>query len=273
MVVRLMPFRPIAQCDKSLDFQPLSVWPAAMPPICWQGLLLTGFEREEGQALDLWENRHCTWLDAITACYPQLGLSEVSRLYFALESARPELAREFGGGLFLTYQMRLSDRLLETLRRLNQTQVDFQNMVDAKKWGPRDLAPLMALVSVKNVEVFLRALPELEMSKSFAVQAFELVIELFLLGRPLSDLLPTSNDGMAYLKRLQQWRRPRTSQTDEQWSRTVSEWPWPAQVQGSWQRFGDQAGIEIKIRTHSPQDLGKKLQKLTLISDSWSCKS
>lgn len=238
----------------------------------WQGLLLAGFDRTD-TALDLWESRHCTWLEAVTACHPELGLGELTRLYFALEKARPELAKEFASPLFLAYGLRFSDRLLETLQRLHVAPREFQNMVDEKKWGVRDLAPLLAVKDTHEIKPFLLALSDVEISKSSAALALELVIELYLMGRPLNDLLPTSNDGSAYIKRLQQWRKPRTALTDEQWSRTVSEFPWPSQVQGSWQRFGDQAGIEIKIRTFSPQDLDKKLEKLSAIPDSWSCKS
>lgn len=255
--------------------------------MCWQGLLLAGFDRAplgagvgagltagvDAEALDLWESRRCTWLEALVACHPVLGLGELARLFFQLEKSRPELAREFATSLFAAYGLRSSDRMLETLRRLFECPLKFQNLVDDKKFGVRDLAPLLAVKDVGEIALFLNALCDLELSKSLATQALELVIELYLLGRPLNDLLPTSNDGGAYVERLLAWRRPKSSLSDEQWSQTVSQWPWPAQVHGSWQRFGDQTGIEIKIRTTSPQDLDKKLERLSAIPETWSCKS
>ena len=91
----LMPFRPIPQCDKSLDFRPRVSWPRAFPAFAWQNLLLTGFERKEGQALDLCKSSGCNWLEAFTACYSILGFAELTRLYFALKTSHPELAKEF----------------------------------------------------------------------------------------------------------------------------------------------------------------------------------
>jgi hypothetical protein len=106
-----------------------------------------------------------------------------------------------------------------------------------------------------------------------AAQALEWVTELHLMGRPLNDLLPSGSNADAYLQRLKNWRKPHASTSDDQWSRRVNEWPWPAHVQGHWQRFGDQAGLEIKIRTTSPADFNKKLERLLSIRDTWSCNS
>ncbi len=272
MVVRAMPFRPLVQCDKSLNFKPRVAWPRAFPALAWQGMLLTGFDRREGQALDLFANNRCTWLEAVTACYPELGLSELARLHDGLRRARPELAQEFNVSLFQAYGLRWCDRLEGTLRAVLKTPFEFQTMIDEKKWGARDLAALLALPDVAALTQFFSALSEMQLGKSQAVQAMEWVIELFLIGRPLNDLLPPGTDGEAYLRRLQQWRKPMSAAHDEQWSKTVGEWPWPAQVQGHWQRFGDQAGLEIKIRTTSAADFQKKLERLISIRDTWSCK-
>jgi hypothetical protein len=273
MVVRPMPYLSLVQCDRSLDFQPHLLWPRAFPPLAWQGLLLTGFDRRDGQALDLFENGRCTWLEAIKACYPELGLAELARLHRGLQNAKPELAQELTVSLYSAYGLRWCDRLEQTVRALLETPLGFQKWIDEKKWGARDLAPLLALPEVKSVAAFLSALSEMPLGKSQAVQAMEWVIELSLMGRPLNDLMPTSLDGEAYLRRLQQWRKPQSALLDDQWSKVVTEWPWPAQVQGHWQRFGDQTGLKIEIRTTSPQDFRKKLERLISIQDTWSCKS
>jgi len=271
MVVRPMLISSIAHCDKSLNFQPAREWPKAFPAMAWQGFLLSGFERLDGPVIDLFESSRCTWLDAVTACYPELGLGEIARLHRALHQSRPEMAREFTVTLFAAYGMRWSDRLSETMSALLKTPMVFQKWVDEKKCGVRDLAPLLAYTKIEELAPFFAALPELSLSKSQAVLTSEWFIELALMGRPLNDLLPTSNDGEAYMRRLKQWRQPRSAASDEQWRKTVTEWPWPAQVQGRWERFGDQTGLEIKIRTTSPQDLHKKLERLISIRDTWSC--
>ncbi len=239
--------------------------------MAWKGLLLAGFNRREGMAVDLYAQNGCTWLEAMTACYPTLGLSEMARLWRQVNMSQPTLAQEFGTGLFAEMGLRRCERLEETLRALLATPVEFQTWVDDKKVGARELAPLLALPSVATLAPFLSALVAFSFSKSQAIQCLEWVVELLLLGRPLNDLLPSTDNGEAYLRRLESWRKPRAMATDEEWRKTVTEWPWPAQVQGHWQRFGDQVGLEIKIRTTSPQDFDKKLERLLSIRDTWSC--
>lgn len=256
----------VARCDRSLDFHPRRPWARVLPALAWKGLLLTGFERGEGPVLDLSDK--CGFLEAMKTAHPELCLSELGRLHKCLRTHHPELAREFSEGLFAEYDLRWCERLEQTLDVLLQTPLGFQDWVDEKKVSPRELAPLLALTDVFAVTPFLRELPGANLSKSQAVQALEWVVELFLMGRPLNDLMPTEP---GYLRRLEQWRKPLTGSSDETWREKVAAWPWPAQVQGQWQRFGDQSGLEIKIRTTSPQDLSKKLERLSSINSTWSC--
>lgn len=261
----------IAQCDKSLDFKPQREWPKALPAFAWKGVLLTAFERTEGHALDLGGPQGSTFLEAITACYPELGLAEVARLMTSLTQTNPEWARENQHGLLTAYSLHPSDRLMATLKMLSSTPHEFQTWVDSKGLGARDLAPLMAVEDVAALNDFLRSLAITEFSRSQGVQAMEWVVELFLQGRPLSDLMITSSNVPQYLANLERWRRPEAARQEDEWRNTVDTWPWPAQVQGQWQRFGDETGLEIKIRTTSPQDFAKKLQRLQTINDTWSC--
>src|SRR6185437_15229301 len=120
----------IMQCDRSLDFHPWREWPRALPALAWQGLLLTGFERRDGVVLDLWENGHCPFLDALQACHPELGLAELARLFHNLRAARPEMARELSERLFAEYDLRWCERLELTLQTLLATPTGFQNWVD-----------------------------------------------------------------------------------------------------------------------------------------------
>jgi hypothetical protein len=265
-----MTIHSIMQCDRRLDFHPRRDWPRALPALAWQGLLLTGFERTEGQVLDLWENGRCPWLEAVKAAHPELGLGELSRLQARLIQTRPELAKEFNDGLLAEYGLRWCERLQETMQALASTPLEFQNWVDEKGLAARDLSPLLA-VGV-DVAPFLMELPRLGLSKSQGVQALEWFVELLMMGQPLNDLMP-STDGAAYLRRLEQWRKPAAADHDQRRQRQVAEWPWPAHVQGQWQRFGDQSGLEIKIRATSPQDLHKKLERLGAIQETWSCEN
>jgi hypothetical protein len=265
-----MLLKPISQCSRGLNFLPRAPWPSVLPPVAWRGRLLCGFERREGEALEL---DACALTDALKACHPELGLAEFARLMRALHEELPELFLELREPISTAYGMRWNDRLEQTLNVLLQMPPTFQTWADDKKLGARDLAAFLALPDVRPFIPFAEALVRLPVSKAEGVRALELGLELFLLGRPLNDLLPATDNPPLYLRRLEQWRRPRTSAADESWREDVAKWPWPAQVQGHWQRFGDEAGLEIKIRTTSPDDFLKKLERLNHISETWSCKS
>lgn len=264
-----MLIKPLTQCSRGLDFQPRKAWPEVLPALSWRGHLLCGFERAQGEAVELGD---VALLAAFTAIYPKLGLGEFARWRKALSAQWPEECREWQDGFARTYGWRWSDRLSQTLDALLQTPLVFQAWVDTKEVAPRDLSPLLALPNIADFDLFLRALADLPVSRSEGTRALELGVELFLLDRPLNDLLPASDAPQEYLRRLERWRRPRTEQADESWRQELSRWPWPSQVQGQWSRVGDQAGLEIKIRTTSPQDLNKKLERLRDIQDTWSCK-
>lgn len=270
MVVRLMDIASISQCDKDLDFQPRSVWPAAMPALAWKGQLLGGFSRSIGAAVDLFEIHRAPLLESLKACYPELGLAEIARLSRRLAKVWPETFQELRSGFFLEYGLRGGERLEQTLEMLVQAPPEFQEWVDAKKCGPRDLSPLLALKDMPAFSPFLSAMTTIGLSRAEGARALELGVELFLMGRPLSDILPTQDSGVQYLRQLEKWRRPETLSGDEQWRDTVSRWPWPAQVQASWQRFGDQSGLEVKLRATSPQDFNKKLERMLSIGDTWN---
>lgn len=269
MVVRPMLLKPFMQCSRDLNFSPRRVWPKALPALAWQGKLVCAFDRTGGLALD---HENGTLLEMLTACHPELGLAELARLYDRLKLFNAEWTREIRDSMFSHYGLRWCDRLEQTLTLLVNTPAKYQEFADEKGFSVRDHSPLLSLPQVSPFGPFLTALVGLNLSKSEAARTLELGAELFLLGRPLTDLLPADDRGDAYLRRLEQWRRPQTGTSDDQWKSAVATWPWPSQVQGQWQRFGDQAGLEIKIRATSPEDLNKKLQRLLSIGDTWSCK-
>ncbi len=270
MVVRGMILKPISQCSKVLDFSPRRSWPPVFPALAWKGQLVCAFEREDGEAVDVSEH---LFLDVWKACHPELGLGEIARLVDCVRRMNGEFFVEIGSGLLALYGLRLNDRLGLVLEALAKCPREFQNWVDDKKMSARDLAPLLAVDDLSLLTPFLTELPRLQISKFEGAWALELFIELYLLGRPLNDLLPPSANGSLYVRRLEQWRKPGSHEGDEEWRRRVGQWPWPAQVQAEWQRFGDQAGLEIKIRTTSPDDFQKKLERLAEIPDTWSTKN
>jgi hypothetical protein len=272
MVVRPMLLRPFMQCSKDLNFAPRRTWPKALPAIAWRGALVCAFDRTGGLALDHVNEDDESILGLLTACHPELALSELARLDRQLRRFHPRMAPGARENLFAHYGLRWCDRLEQTLAILMETPITYQDFADDKGFSIRDHAPLLSLPNPPLFTPFLEALARLNPSKSEAARVLELGVELFLLGRPLRDLLPENNQSVHYLRRLEQWRRPQALTRDEEWKTSVASWPWPAQVQGQWQRFGDQAGLEIKIRTTSPDDLIRKLRNLLTIGENWSCK-
>jgi hypothetical protein len=259
----------ITQRDISLDFQPRRKWPKAFPAFAWRGQLLTAFERTQSVVIDLFELRRGTLTECLVSCYPELGLSELARLSANLKTVWPETYQEIREGFFRAYDLKWCERLEETLNALSMTPLKFQEWVDNKKLGGRDLSPLLSLPNVKEFSAFLFALSDLECTRSEGVKILENGVELFLMGEPLNDLLPQQKSGSEYLRLLEKRRRPQAGTTDENWKSEVAKWPWPAHVQAQWQRFGDQAGLEIKLRATSPQDLQNKLRQMNSIGDSW----
>lgn len=270
MVVRGMILKPISHCSKVLDFSPRREWSPVLPALVWKDNLICAFKRDSGEAVDVSEH---LFLEVWKACHPELGLGEIARLVACIRRFNGEFFVEIGSGLLALYGLRLNDRLGLILDVLVQCPREFQNWVDDKKMAARDLVPLLAVADVAEISPLLLELPRMQISKFEGARALELFIELYLMGRPLNDLLPTSDNGSLYLRRLEQWRKPETLERDEEWRRKVGQWPWPAQVQAEWQRFGDQAGLEIKIRTTSPDDFQKKLERLAEIPDTWSTKN
>jgi hypothetical protein len=264
---------PIVQCGSSLDFKPVSPWPTALPALAWRGELLSGFQRKSGVAVDLFETQAATFTEALKATYPELNICELARLAFSLKKTWPELFVEVRQPLFQAYGFRWAERLEQTLNVLKDTPENFQAWAGEKDLGPRDLSVLLALPSIGEFYPFLSALTELSLSRIEGVRAMEIGAELFMMGRPLNDILPSGHNGTTYLAQLEKWRRPNSSSADDQWRETVKTWPWPSQVQGKWQRFGDQSGLDVNIRSTSPSDFRKKLERLISIGDTWHDRS
>lgn len=232
---------------------------------------MAGFDRTDGMVLSLDEKSANHFIDFFQAIYPTLGVGELARFLSLLKNYSAELFAEWKAPLLKVYGYRDSDRLDGVLKVLAETPLAFQQLVDDKSLAPRELSPLLAVQDITKIELFLSELPNLTASRSELARVLDLFVDLFLMDRPLNDLMPTSSNGSLYLRLLESWRRPKAEGQDEAWRKSVHEWPWPAQVEAKWQRFGDQSGLEIQIRTTSPDDFQKKLERLLTIPDTWTC--
>lgn len=264
-----MSFTSISQCAKSLDFEPRQSWPHALPAMSWKGLLLCGFERIGGGVVDLFSTQNVSLKEALIACHPKLGLGEISRLSQKLAAHDQALFDQTMEGLLHHYQLRWNDRLKVTLDKLVLTPKEFQHWVDDKSVAARDLAPLLAVDKIDSLNDFIIALTRLPISKSEGILALELAVDLFLMGTPINDLMPTDSKPALWLEKLQVLRKPEAAQKDLEMREKVSRLAWPANVQAQWVRQGDESGIEIKLRVKTPQDLGAKLEKLSSVGEAW----
>ena len=253
----------IMQCSNAFDFKPRLKWPDILPAYCWRGILLCGFGRLSGPVFDLSEQN---LVDAIFALYPSLTFGELARLADVFTSS---FAHESLDVLLARYGLRPSERLSQTFTVWRQTPIPFQEWTIDKKFGARDLAPLLAAdPGDRGFDFFLICLATTTLSKSDGARALELALELYLLGETFKP--EPSKRGETLLARLETLRRPRSAQLDADRRQMVAAWPWPKHVQGQWQRFGDEAGIEIRLRAHSPSDLKQKLERLGGIGQTWS---
>ncbi len=258
MVRRSHMTNPILQCGKNLNFKPRRPWPSALPAFAWKGELISGFERSTG--LDLQLAQKATLVEAVKAAHPELSLPELARFTRALRVLWPDLFKEVREHLFKEYSLRWSERLEATLNVIASAPESFQDWASERDLGAREFSALLALPNPLEFHPFLEAMTHLDLTRSAGARALELGAELFMMGRPLNDLLPSGGDGDSYLRQLERWRRPVASGTDEQWRETVRQWPWPAQTKASWQRFGDQSGLEVSIRSTSRRNFARSLK-------------
>lgn len=266
----------ISQCGSDLNFGPRRPWPKALPALAWQNQLLCGFDRVNDSAcdqkvIDLGSLEKNEWVEILKYLHPQMGFAELSRLSLLLPKVIvAELFDEWCTALFGAFEYRWSDRTQQLCAVLAHTPLTFQNWFDDKSLAPREASPLLALPDLHAFESVLLGLVNAQLSRSEGARALELSVELLLMGRSAEELLPQANESSGFVRRLEQWRFPMSSENDELKRQEVRRWPWPSQIQGQWQRFGDQTGLEIKIRTTSPQDLTKKLERLMTIPQTWS---
>lgn len=256
---------------QALNFQPCHAWPDVFPALKWRGYRVSGFQHDATNEIEL--NPCSSLIEVIRACYPSLGLAELARLHSRLLLAMPDEGVELTPHLFSAYGLKLNSRLEATLQRLRDCPMPFQNWVDEKAVQARDLAPLLALNKISAFSVFLEAICDMRFSKSDGTRALELGVELYLLGRPLNDILPSGSKSVPYLRQLEAWRNPSSTARDREWSNEVQRWPWPAQVKGQWRREGDQTGLDVHIRANSANDLRGKLERLLQIPERWTSKT
>ncbi len=269
----------IAQCNASLDFQPLHLWPEGLPAVAVNGWVLAGF----AQKLVF---NHSISFESIEAAgsvaklfrslHTELSFAEMARLIQKIQSQKnSDIGWLRLETLLAQYHWICGDQLLETAKALLQTPVGFQNWCAQKKINPQDLAPLL---SAENLELkfLFHDILQFNLSKSLGVKALELGIELLLMGQSpeaiSSQVLLTflSQDqvaGEAWVDFLKQLRFPETFKRDQILRNQMKSLPWPGTSQARWSRQGDRGGIELKLFVSQASDLKKALTNLQKVQD------
>ncbi len=286
MVARVkecMNFVEINHCRRDLNFLPKQPWPEALPPICWRGWLLSGFESPMEKALEL---TGPPFHQAFQSCYLSLSFSELARLYGkAREFLPPE---SFCGEKLLgDYGFKSSENTFQTMIQLVQAPMAFQEWCQEKQVAPKDLGILRSLSFPLEppMEELFDNIAHLQASKSLGVSILQLICELYLMeydmGAPKELLFPppppalpsrcdaSSGHAPSGHSFSQKWyellvsrRFPRATEQGQRRAQKLKELPWPGGSEVKEARWGDLSGVEIKLRIGSQKDFKKYLHGL-----------
>jgi hypothetical protein len=241
---------------KSLNIQSsspvLCQWPNSMPSLQWREWILAG------DASTFFDVSNCELGAALKLAYPQLGLSALAYVI----SMIPEQAEN----VCQTYDLRINERLSRVFELILLTPAPFQKWVDEKKMPPRDLFPLLAVKDLSGAEPILLQLARSALSKTQGAQALEWAIELFLMERPLDEILSNEKNWWSSLRKI---RRPKESEQDEKRDRFLKQTPWPSRTNGQWLSHTDSPALEVKLQARSPRELDQMLEKLKTVVDTW----
>ena len=251
-----MDFVDITSCRKDLNFGPEAPWPQVLPPMCWQGWLISGFDSDRDKALQLSEPH---FHRVLPSCYQSLSLPELSRLYVKSNHC---LTTVNWTELFKNYGLKNCENTRLTLMQLAQTPMDFQNWCSQKQLAPKDLAILRSLQPIRSVNSILLYIAQSHPSKSLGTQILHLACELYLMGYTTKQLIKENTSAQHWYEYLKSHRYTHASQQDQNLAMKLKGLPWPSGSKVRGVRHGDLSGFEIKIQIHSQKDFKKCLHGL-----------
>jgi len=252
-------------CRMELNFGPLSHWPASLPGVAVQGVVIAGFEQ------DLILNHHLD-VDSIDgqkqveeifmSLYPQLSWGEMARLWKSAETLNwfPIAS------VLIRRGHKLNSHFTSLAECFLRQPLTFQNLCIHKGWGGNDLAPLQSVAGL-DLRPLLDKITSSQLSKSQGVQALELAIDLLMQGQLPQEI---EQDGEAWLKTLRQLRYPMSTEADELQQTQVQalQKVVPSSTQIRWVRQGDKAGLEVRLFLATPKDLLAHSQALPHIQSA-----
>jgi hypothetical protein len=266
----------MSQCNGSLDFQPLNVWPESLPAVAINNWVLAGFSQ------DLVFNHHIENSSAETmarlfrSLHSELSFAEMARLMGKIkEQQTSDLSWVPLQLIAQKYHWTFNDQFIRIAEAFLKTPSGFQKWCGEKKVNPQDLAPLLAAQEI-DLKFLFHDILNLNISKSSGVKALEMAIELILMGQKpealsaevlLTLLSQDQSAADAWVDALKQLRYPETFKRDRVLQAQMTALPWPGTSQARWARHGDRGGIELKLFVSQPSDLKKALLSLEKVQD------
>lgn len=252
----------IPQRDNSWDFSPLKDLDPIFPPVSWHGYLIAGFSSRQSEPLVFDAHDFPT---AFRACHQEISLAEAARLFAKVEDHALFSSMNWDR-LIEIFGWKWNDHLKKTFHSLVQTPMTFQNWASRRKFGIQDWSLLNALPSIPRISPLLLQIAGGSFSYQSGRQAMELGIELFLKGdaEGTAPLLKAEDETEnAWLQRLHNLRHPISARKDLAAKEKLKSLPVPPHVRMDWRRNGDLSGLQVEFFAHSPEELQKKLERLT----------
>lgn len=262
---------PMSQCDNCLNFQPLQEWPASLPAVAVNSIVLAGFSQELVFNHQIDAKNSDKIASLFRSLYFELTFVEMSRLILKAKNHSwfplALIAQKFG--------WQANEQFFLIADRLNEMPAGFQKWCSDKKVSPLDLLPLLSAGDL-DLKFLFHDILQFNLSKSLGVKALELGIELMLMGnkpeeitsqRLLTFIGRDQTPGEAWIETLKHMRFPETAKRDLAHEQKMTSLPWPGTSHAKWTRQGDRAGIELKLFVTQPSDLKKYLQSLSKVQD------
>lgn len=249
-----------SELNTALNFRPVTPWPAALPAISLNNLMIAGFDRTSGPALVRLDPSNQALSELLRACYPKLLLAEGARLIHQLNSLNFSI-----DSIWNLMGLKPSADHLRIFKLIIVLPVKVQNWIDERQLSPRDLSILLCFDSLEPLAPTLNLLAQRNLSRNLGAQILELSGELALMDQalPAPYSFERDPDGRAWLAELEKQRRPRSSARDESRREELQSLPWPQQLKGQWRRQGDQSRLEVSLSAGSLQEWNRRLEDLS----------
>ena len=269
----------VSQCTRCLDFRPRAKWPSVLPSIAWNEILVAGFKRA---SLGRPETAVCLFIaseefsleEPMSSLYPNLSFLELARVADQLKKVKleinwPDFCSRLG------YHAR-SDwpSLFQVMKAAPNELLEWWQSHDV---SPRDLAPLNALPVDLRDRYFQLAKKAVALapSKSDGVQILEWLVDILLADFKCSFTAPFDSELLGvstfaeFRTKTRRLRFQQTATGDELRANNIAKLPWSAKTKAAWIRQGDRDGVEIKIFSHSANDLMKQIAVLQNVATHW----